>query len=586
MAQALREPITLVSRYIRPSLLSRITHPNRLERHHSTTMSSSKVLAALHTFASRKALSEDDSDSDIEVVGPFPVQQDRKSKNKGKETSTRPSAEPDVALQPLHPLFLQQHRGHDRDVQLPNDKLSSRHSESEHRLPSPNIANGNCTIPTASAAMKAPPASRTTTSTTTKTAAAVAPRPMVPRPLKTQAVPDLPIYSYKDYTNPKPYLVYTVDESEADDLVDGLKAGPMALDMEWRVFFVRRGGGGASGGGSKVLERRTAVMQVADGRGLMLVVQVYGMDRFPKKLQALIENPDIPKLGVNILNDGRKLFRDYGILAKNLVELGALAAVADPTSGIKRKIISLAKLTERYCSKTLEKGNERTGNWEAPLDQRQLEYAANDTHSSLMIYQRLLALAEEHGTPLSLESDSTTFGADVEPAFTSPPVSRTSSTASASSATSGSGSTSASASSSVSQQGRGDAQDRGENEEKEKPEMRPQYLRAYRYWHERDMPMERMCLELSLKGRVAGVLGVAGEGLKVGTVITYIVSALQADPTLPFDMRKLRELVQMDAVSWVRHRDWILNVWADRLGVQAQAKAKAGNGDGDGHQGR
>jgi hypothetical protein len=79
----------------------------------------------------------------------------------------------------------------------------------------------------------------------------------------------------------------------------------------------------------------------------------------------LIENPDIPKMGVNILStpmpllnsvvaneapdDGKKLFRDYGILAQNLVELGALATVADPTAKSRRKIVSLAKVCRSMC---------------------------------------------------------------------------------------------------------------------------------------------------------------------------------------------------------------------------------------------
>ena len=45
---------------------------------------------------------------------------------------------------------------------------------------------------------------------------------------------------------------------------------------------------------------------------------------------------------------------------------------------------------------------------------------------------------------------------------------------------------------------------------------------------------------------------------------SYIVGALQADSTLPFDMRKLRELVQMNGASWIRHREWVLSAWAER----------------------
>jgi hypothetical protein len=53
-----------------------------------------------------------------------------------------------------------------------------------------------------------------------------------------------------------------------------------------------------------------------------------------------------------LVDDGQKLFRDYGILARNLVELGALARQADPSStqafasedGRRRTIVSLAKV--------------------------------------------------------------------------------------------------------------------------------------------------------------------------------------------------------------------------------------------------
>ncbi|GLB40022.1 putative 3'-5' exonuclease [Lyophyllum shimeji] len=482
-------------------------------------MGSSKVLGALDTVIAKKCEEEESSDSDIEVLGPFPAAQNPQSKprSKGKE-----KADTDTPLQPLHPLFLQKpHR--DRPGEAPG--LSKRQEPTSGT----NFASPNApTVAPASSNTKAaaPPYKHTKPMRTDKVKAST---------VSKESAPDLPAYSYKHYTDPKPYLVYTTDVSETDDLVAGLKPGPVALDIEWRVFFVRRG--------APPKERRTAVVQVADTRGLMLVVQIYGMDRFPKNLQALIENPEVPKLGVNILNDGRKLFRDYGILAKNLVELGALAAVADPTSETKRKIISLAKLTEKYCGKTLEKGNVRTGNWEAPLTQRQLAYAANDVHSSLMIYKRLLALAEEH----SITLDLTAFRAGVEPSFSCPPVSRTASTASVEEPDAESGSMAM--------------------------EMRPQCLRAYRYWHDRDMAMEKMCVELSLKGK-SGVEGTLGERLKVGTVITYIVSALQADRTLPFEIGKLRDLVQMDAASWVRHREWILSVWKGKVGVQGQAESE------------
>ncbi|KAG5643403.1 hypothetical protein DXG03_000981 [Asterophora parasitica] len=171
--------------------------------------------------------------------------------------------------------------------------------------------------------------------------------------------------------------------------------------------------------------------------------------------EALIENPNIPKMGVNILNDGKKLFSDFGIIAKNLVELGAVALVADPSRSkkSKRKIVSLATLTQRYCGKILEKGSERTSNWEHSLSQQQLDYAANDVHSALMIYRRLQALAEENAVALN---NTSLFTTNVDPSPTplvSPP----------------------------------------------EVQMQSQFLRAYRAWHDHGMSLDKMCVHLSVQ---------------------------------------------------------------------------------------
>ena len=77
----------------------------------------------------------------------------------------------------------------------------------------------------------------------------------------------------------------------------------------------------------------------------------------------------------NVADDGRKLFRDFGIRAAGLVELGALAREADSSfaKSHKRPIVGLAEMVRCYCDeRLLEKGDVRTGNWEAaPLDDEQ-----------------------------------------------------------------------------------------------------------------------------------------------------------------------------------------------------------------------
>ncbi|KAJ7650634.1 ribonuclease H-like domain-containing protein, partial [Roridomyces roridus] len=208
----------------------------------------------------------------------------------------------------------------------------------------------------------------------------------------------LPVYSYSKLSSP-PKMRFARTEADTDKWIQELDlAGPIAMDCEW--VFVRRKGG----------IRPVSVIQLADKTNI-LVIQLRNsrsnMARFPIHLQRLLENPEIPKMGANILNDAKKLFKDYGIMAKNVVELGGLAKQADPASIAPdvfrgRKTVALAKLVERYLRKKLSKDEEnRMGDWEAEnLSAEMLEYAANDPYSALQVYHHLLALAETNAITL------------------------------------------------------------------------------------------------------------------------------------------------------------------------------------------
>ncbi|KAG9313751.1 ribonuclease H-like protein [Chiua virens] len=310
----------------------------------------------------------------------------------------------------------------------------------------------------------------------------------------------LPVYSFMEYQN-SPAVVYTKSENEANSLVRSLK-GPLGFDLEWRVMWHP----GAQ-------ERRTALVQLCDHHTILLIKS------------AIIESADVVKTGANILNDGEKLYRDFGIRAKGLVELGAIATQADTNfcSVYNRDVVSLAKMVAMYLGRTLLKGKVRTSNWEADLSRKMVEYAANDCHCALMVYDRLQQIASRDGREL----DPSTYSRQVIP-IKSKPVSRAV---------------------------------LGKNFHPQTvaassvphyciPEPpRPQQFRAYKLWHVDRMPLARMCMELRIGGRV--------EPLKESTVISYVVGALHADPRLPFNMNDLKTLVLMEASSWQRHRQWI-----------------------------
>jgi hypothetical protein len=118
-----------------------------------------------------------------------------------------------------------------------------------------------------------------------------------------------------------------------------------------------------------------------------------------------------------------KLFRDYGILASNLVELGALACQVDKNflSTFKRPIVSLAKMVSYILRKTLDKGPVRVSDWSKDLTREQMKCkylsktnlseetisptvdASNDVHSGLKVYKSLMRTARSSKAQLTPE---------------------------------------------------------------------------------------------------------------------------------------------------------------------------------------
>ncbi|EIW79838.1 ribonuclease H-like protein [Coniophora puteana RWD-64-598 SS2] len=328
---------------------------------------------------------------------------------------------------------------------------------------------------------------------------------------------DLPVYSFTDYKDPDPAVVYIRDEKEADRLVQTLE-GPLGFDMEWRVFW------------NPYSQGRTALVQLCDKRTILLI-------------QEVIENPSIVKTGANIMNDGEKLFRDFGIRAHGLVELGMFAKVADDEfmKTYSRRIVALAKMVAMYLRKTLAKGAERTSNWELVLDSKKIEYAANDVHSGCLVYHRLLDIAAEANKEIDMSAVKLDVRSSAEARFV--PANTTSTSTASSVAVDSAASQVSTTSASRTAKGSYNTPLPGDP-------PRPQWMRAYNMWHHRDVPLSEMCSSLMCGGRV--------EPLKSGTVIGYIVKALQADPSLPYDIGRLTELVKMDADSWKRCGPWIL----------------------------
>ncbi|OCH87160.1 ribonuclease H-like protein [Obba rivulosa] len=351
-----------------------------------------------------------------------------------------------------------------------------------------------------------------------------------PKPGKTRRIvlPPKPIlqevdpakYSYKDF-KPRPTIVYTRHEQEANDLVETLK-GPLGFDMEWPVILRR---------GRSPEYRKTALVQVCDER-IILLVHISQMSRFPAKLREVLEDPAIAKMGVNIQNDGKKLFNDYGVVCSNLVELGVLAHNVDPifSAMYSRQIVSLERMVHMYVQKVLDKPKVRTSNWAlAPLAEDQMEYAANDAHSALMVYKNLLYIAQDNNRIL----DPSKWSFNISRTYSdipSPPPASAKPLPSNSVETSKSGG------------GAGDTSP-------VRPLVSPRHMKAYELWHHRQLELDDIRVKLRSKSNP----------LAKSTVVSYVVTALTTDPSLPFDVERLEQFVRLDAYSWKRWQKWIVD---------------------------
>jgi len=212
-----------------------------------------------------------------------------------------------------------------------------------------------------------------------------------------------------------------------------------------------------------------------------------------------------------------KLFRDYGILASNLVELGALACQVDKSfsSTFKRPIVTLAKVVSYYLQKTLDKGPVRTSDWSKDLTREQMKYASNDVHSGLIVYKFLMKTAHLSTTQLTPERYTADLAGELRGRDDNDlqVICRTS------------------------HHKKGQAPLRGGE---------PPHRQAYTLWHQGHGLLD-ICI------RMGDPVNPQSETV----VISYILRALNEDPTLPFSLEDLISLVRLDSSSWIYHRDTI-----------------------------
>ncbi|KAF9905560.1 hypothetical protein EC991_001590 [Linnemannia zychae] len=175
--------------------------------------------------------------------------------------------------------------------------------------------------------------------------------------------------------------MYTKCDIEADQWLNSNPSKMWALDAEWRPFT----GNGKQG--------KMALIQLGDDK-VVYLFHVIHMKKFPEALARILQDSHIFKVGINIQNDARKMFKDWGVGCASLIELGALSIQVQDDLSSQRKIRSMERLTKELLQHDVEKVPlTRMGNWESKcLSASQLEYAANDAFVTYEVAEKIKEL--------------------------------------------------------------------------------------------------------------------------------------------------------------------------------------------------
>ena len=109
-----------------------------------------------------------------------------------------------------------------------------------------------------------------------------------------------------------------------------------------------------------------ALVQVASYNECQLH-HIHRFPFFPPNLRAVLENPEVLKVGAGIEQDVRKLRHEWGVVVRTYFDLSPLALDLDPFWGARAyrrgSMIALARLAARYLKRCVDK-EQQCSNWE------------------------------------------------------------------------------------------------------------------------------------------------------------------------------------------------------------------------------
>lgn len=158
------------------------------------------------------------------------------------------------------------------------------------------------------------------------------------------------------------------------------------------------------------LQQRIGLIQIAcaDKIGLFHIGLHPGKtskDILAPSLRSIIESPDIKKTGVSIFKaDFWRLRKYFDVTPRGAFELSHLHSLITNRAKATTRLIKLSTQVKEHLGLPLAKGSVRTSNWSAPLDSKQIKYAADDVYAGFMLFHCLNAkrAAMEPAPPLPL----------------------------------------------------------------------------------------------------------------------------------------------------------------------------------------
>lgn len=161
------------------------------------------------------------------------------------------------------------------------------------------------------------------------------------------------------------------------------EAGHVGFDTESKPVFVA----GAPQTGPEVIQFATA------SHAFIVQTATPGVLPF---LQAMIETDAVVKVGFGLASDRPQIHRKLGLRLGASIDLSHLVRRLGFKDAVGLKVSVAVVLGQRFSKSK----KATTSNWaNATLTPQQLQYAANDAHASLLVYQALSQRLAEQAAP-------------------------------------------------------------------------------------------------------------------------------------------------------------------------------------------